>query len=54
MIAAAARALGDSLGWSIEAPIKSFPAFEHLEAKSQDKIDAWLRKLKEARREDGP
>ena len=48
-IAATAGAIGDLFGGIIEAPIKSFPGFEHLEAKGQDRIDAWLRKLKEER-----
>ncbi len=54
MIAATAGTIGDSLGGNIEAPITTFPDFEHLEAKGQDKIDAWLRNLKEERRGDGP
>jgi hypothetical protein len=52
MIAATAGAIDDLFGGIIEAPITSFPDFEHLEAKGQDKIDAWLRKFKEDRRGD--
>ena len=43
MIAASVGAFGNLL----EAPIKSFPDFEHLEAKGAKRIDAWLRGLKE-------
>ena len=52
MIAATVGAFGDLFGGITQAPIKTFPDFEHLEAKGQDKIDAWLRKLKDERRED--
>ncbi len=52
MIAANAGAFGDLFGGIVQAPIKTFPDYEHLEAKGQDKIDAWLRKLKDERRED--
>ena len=50
MIAAGVGAFGDLFGGNVEAPIKSFPDFEHLEAKGQKSIDAWLRKFKEEKR----
>jgi len=46
-IAASVGAFGDLFGGKAAAPIKSFPDFEHLEAKGQDQIDALLRFLKE-------
>ena len=47
MIATNVGSFGDLFGGIVVAPIKTFPDFEHLEAKGQEKIDAWLRKLKE-------
>ena len=52
MIAAGVGAFGDLLGGSLEAPIKTFPDYEHLEAKGATKIDAWLQKLKEEQKKD--
>jgi hypothetical protein len=52
MIAAGAGAIGDLFDGNIQGPIKTFPDFEHLEAKGHDKIDAWLRKIKEERKRD--
>ena len=46
MVAATAGAFSDLLGGNVVAPIKTFPNFEHLEAKGQNQIDALLRKLK--------
>ncbi len=52
MIAAGAGAIGDLFDGNIDAPIKKFPDFEHLEAKGQERLDAWLRKVKEERKRD--
>lgn len=49
LIAGFVGALTDAVGQSVEAPIRSFPNFEHLEAKGQNQIDAFLRMLKEAK-----
>jgi hypothetical protein len=46
-IAAFVGAIGDLGVKNLNAPIRSFPNYEHLEAKGQNKIDALLRALKE-------
>jgi hypothetical protein len=46
-IAAFVGALTDAVGTTLEAPIRSFPDFEHLEAKGQNQIDAFLRLLED-------
>ena len=35
------------MGKPLVAPIQNFPDFEHLEAKGQNQIDAFLRELKD-------
>lgn len=45
MIGALAGAMDDATGEKAEAPIKSFPDFEHLEARGQVQIDDFLRML---------
>ena len=45
-IAAFVGAMTDVTGRSIEAPIRNYPNFEHLEAKGQNQIEAFLRMLK--------
>lgn len=47
MIGAFVGAMDDAVGEKADSPIKSFPDFEHLEAKGQDQIDQFLRLLKE-------
>jgi hypothetical protein len=47
LIAGFVGALTDAVGRNVEAPIRSFPNFEHLEAKGQNQIDAFLRILKD-------
>ena len=37
----------DAVGKNVEAPIRNFSNFEHLEAKGQNQIDAFLRMLKD-------
>ncbi len=49
MIGAFVGALDDAVGQKTDSPIKSFPDFEHLEAKGQDQIDEFLRFLKEVK-----
>ena len=53
MIAAGVGAFGDLLDGNVLAPIKSFPDFEHLEAKGAKKIDAWLGKFKNTMKGEG-
>jgi hypothetical protein len=45
MIGAFTGAMDELVGPKVAAPIKSFPDFEHLEAKGQDQIDEFLRML---------
>ena len=45
MISAFVGALDDATGEKAQASIKSFPDFEHLEAKGQNQIDEFLRLL---------
>ena len=52
-IAAFVGALSDSVGKPLVAPIQNFSDFEHLEAKGQNQIDAFLRKLKDEKGSDG-
>jgi hypothetical protein len=45
MIGAFTGAMDELVGQKVAAPIKSFPDFEHLEAKGRDQIDDFLRML---------
>jgi hypothetical protein len=45
LIAGFVGAMTDKVGKNVEAPIRNFPNFEHLEAKGQNQIDAFLRML---------
>jgi hypothetical protein len=49
LIAGFVGALTDAVGNSVEAPIRNFSNFEHLEAKGQNQIEHFLRMLKDAR-----
>jgi hypothetical protein len=49
LIAGFVGALTDAIGKTVEAPIRNFPNFEHLEAKGQNQIDAFLRILKDVK-----
>jgi hypothetical protein len=48
-IAALVGAMDDAVGEKADAPINSFPDFEHLEAKGQGQIDQFLRLLNKAK-----
>ena len=47
LIAGFVGAMTDAVGKNVEAPIRNFSNFEHLEAKGQNQIDAFLRMLKD-------
>jgi hypothetical protein len=42
------------MGKNVVAPILNIPNFEHLEAKGQNQIDAFLRMLKDDGKDRGP
>jgi hypothetical protein len=46
-LAAFVGAIGDKMVKIVQAPILNFPNFEHLEAKGQNQLDAFLRMLKD-------
>jgi hypothetical protein len=53
-LAAFVGAITDKMGKNVVAPILGFPNFEHLEAKGQNQLDAFLQMLKDDGEERGP
>ena len=50
-IAAFVGAFTDIVGKNVQAPIRRFPNFEHLEADGQNRIDVFLKMLKDQGKE---